>query len=99
MISIEGEEDEDIIAYVVTEQSFESSYEKLTADMTGYIERRIGEFAVPHRFILTEELPRTRTGKIVRRLLRRIADGTISPQEDLSHVANPHAVDKLINKS
>ena len=98
VISIEGEEDEDIIAYVVTEQSSESNYEKPIADMTGYIQRRIGEFAVPVRFIFTEELPRTRTGKIVRRLLRRIADGTISSQEDLSHVANPHAVDKLLNK-
>ncbi len=98
VISIDGEEDEDIIAYVVTEQSSESNYEKPVADMTGDIERRIGEFAVPVRFIVTDELPRTRTGKIVRRLLRRIADGTISPQEDLSHVANPHVVDKLINK-
>ena len=98
VISIDGEEDEDIIAYVVIELSSESNYEKLVADMTGYIKRRIGEFAVPVRFIVTEELPRTRTGKIVRRLLRRIADGTISPQEDLSHVANPHSVDKLINK-
>lgn len=98
VISIDGDEDEDIIAYVVLEQSSESKYKKLVADMTGYIQRRIGEFAVPVRFIFTEELPRTRTGKIVRRLLRRIADGTISSQEDLSHVANPHAVDKLINK-
>jgi len=99
VISIDGEADEEIIAYVVTEQSSESNYEKLVVDLTGYIERRIGEFAVPARFIFSEELPRTRTGKIVRRLLRRIADGTISSQEDLSHVANPHAVDKLINKS
>jgi acetyl-CoA synthetase len=62
------------------------------------IARRIGEFATPTRFIFSSELPRTRTGKIVRRVLRRVVSGDISSDEDLSHVANPQAVEELIRK-
>ena len=98
VVSIEGEEDEEIIAYVVTEKLAEAAHDTLISDLTNYIEQRIGEFAKPARFVITEELPRTRTGKIVRRLLRRIAAGSMNAHEDLSHVANPEAVDKLINK-
>ena len=60
--------------------------------------KRIGEFAVPTQFIFTTELPRTRTGKIVRRILRRVVTGDITVDEDMSHVANPHAVEEIIRK-
>jgi len=66
--------------------------------LSGSVERRIGEFALPTSYVFSDELPRTRTGKVVRRLLRRIATGALSGEEDLSHVANPQAVGKLVRK-
>ena len=96
VVSIGGEEGEEIIAYLVIEQTEQNGYTSIESDLTGYIIQRVGEFAVPTRYIVTDELPRTRTGKVVRRLLRRIATGDIGADEDLSHVANPDAVKKLV---
>jgi acetyl-CoA synthetase len=91
-----SEEGEEITAFLVVEKSPETTDTALESEISQTIERRIGEFAVPTRYVFTDELPRTRTGKIVRRILRRIATGTMTVDEDLSHVVNPHAVKKLI---
>ncbi|MCE5249738.1 AMP-binding protein [bacterium] len=98
VVSVGDDEGENIIAFLVLERSAEADRDALISELSGYIERRIGEFAMPTRYIVTEELPRTRTGKIVRRILRRIASGNMSIDEDLSHVVNPHSVDRLISK-
>ncbi len=80
----------------MVDSASESSISAFRKELSDYVTRRIGEFAVPDTFIITSELPRTRTGKIVRRLLRRVATGDISPEEDLSHVANPESIDKIM---
>lgn len=91
-----SEEGGEITAFLVVENPLETVDAALESELSQTIERRIGEFAVPTRYFFTDELPRTRTGKIVRRILRRIATGTMNVDEDLSHVVNPHAVKKLI---
>ena len=91
-----GEEGGEITAFLVVDNPPETSDAVLESELSQTIERRIGEFAVPARYVFTDELPRTKTGKIVRRILRRIATGTMNIDEDLSHVANPQVVKKLI---
>ena len=103
VVSVDAEEGETLVAFLVFEKSIveksgEPDISELEAELTRSIELRVGEFTLISRFIVSPELPRTRTGKIVRRVLKRIAVGDISSDEDMSHLANPGAVDELIRK-
>ncbi|HUT62351.1 MAG TPA: hypothetical protein VMZ04_00195, partial [Anaerolineae bacterium] len=103
VVSVIIEESDNLIAFLAVEQRrFEqeqnSDFSLLESELTGYIVKRIGEFALPNRYVFVRDLPRTRTGKIVRRILRRIAKGDITQDEDLSHIVNPDSVDKFIRE-
>jgi acetyl-CoA synthetase len=47
----------------------------LAAELTDWVTKKIGRFAVPERIIFAADLPKTRSGKIMRRLLRDVAEG------------------------
>jgi acetyl-CoA synthetase len=73
-----GQSDEDsgqaICAFVTLQGDLEGTDEIVEA-IRGTVASRIGKFARPKRIIWTDDLPKTRSGKIMRRLLRDIADG------------------------
>ncbi|HEY8502810.1 MAG TPA: acetate--CoA ligase, partial [Solirubrobacterales bacterium] len=73
-----GESDEDtgqaICAFVTLRGDIEES-EDLVDGIRGTVAERIGKFARPKRIVWADDLPKTRSGKIMRRLLRDIADG------------------------
>jgi acetyl-CoA synthetase len=73
-----GQADEDtgqaIAAFVTLVGSTEPS-DQLVEDIRGHVADRIGKFARPKRIIWADDLPKTRSGKIMRRLLRDIAEG------------------------
>jgi len=73
-----GQHDEDtgqaIVAFVTLEGEIEGDEETVEAIRVTVAER-IGKFARPRRVIWTDDLPKTRSGKIMRRLLRDIAEG------------------------
>ncbi len=73
-----GQADEDtgqaICAFVTLNGDTEPS-EELVEGVRGSVARRIGKFARPKRIIWADDLPKTRSGKIMRRLLRDIAEG------------------------
>jgi acetyl-CoA synthetase len=73
-----GQADEDtgqaICAFVTLQGSLEGS-DELIEGIRGTVATRIGKFARPKRIIWADDLPKTRSGKIMRRLLRDIADG------------------------
>jgi acetyl-CoA synthetase len=73
-----GQSDEDtgqaICAFVTLRGGTEPS-DELVEGIRGVVATRIGKFARPKRIIWAEELPKTRSGKIMRRLLRDIAEG------------------------
>ena len=73
-----GQHDEDsgqaIVAFV-TLQGELSGDERTVAGIRDTVAARIGKFARPKRIIWAEDLPKTRSGKIMRRLLRDIAEG------------------------
>jgi acetyl-CoA synthetase len=73
-----GQQDEDtgqaIAAFVTLEGSYEPS-DDLVVEIREHVAVRIGKLARPKRIIWAEDLPKTRSGKIMRRLLRDIAEG------------------------
>jgi acetyl-CoA synthetase len=73
-----GQSDEDtgqaICAFVTLQGNAEES-EELVEDIRATVAERIGKFARPKRIIWADDLPKTRSGKIMRRLLRDIAEG------------------------
>jgi acetyl-CoA synthetase len=103
VVSVEAEDGEMLVAFLVLDKSIMEksgapNIAELKTELARSIEQRVGEFTVISEFIVAPELPRTRTGKIMRRVLKRIAVGDISGDEDLSHLANPGTVDELIRK-
>jgi acetyl-CoA synthetase len=68
----------------------------LKHELAALLRRRIGPIASPDAIQWAEDLPKTRSGKILRRLLQKIAGGQINNLGDLSTVANPSLVDVLI---
>ncbi|MCW3068106.1 MAG: acetate/CoA ligase, partial [Solirubrobacterales bacterium] len=73
-----GQHDEDtgqaIVAFVTLQGTLEGD-ESTIEGIRGTVADRIGKFARPKRIIWAEDLPKTRSGKIMRRLLRDIAEG------------------------
>ena len=70
-----------------------SADEELQKDLIQLVDKRIGKFARPEKIIFSSDLPKTRSGKIMRRLLRSIADG-----DDLGNIttlADPSVVDEI----
>ena len=73
-----GQHDEDtgqaIVAFVTLQGDLEGD-ERTVEGIRATVAERIGKFARPKRMIWTDDLPKTRSGKIMRRLLRDIAEG------------------------
>jgi acetyl-CoA synthetase len=73
-----GQQDEDtgqaIAAFVILEGELEGD-ERLESEVREHVAQRIGKLARPRRIIWTADVPKTRSGKIMRRLLRDIAEG------------------------
>jgi acetyl-CoA synthetase len=65
----------------------------LREELRGQVAREIGPVAKPRHVLLVPDLPKTRSGKIMRRLLAQIADGT--PLGDVTSLQNPWAVDEI----
>lgn len=80
----------------VTLSSGPEMRERAQESLSEWLDLRIGPLAVPDVFQWAEELPKTRSGKILRRLLQRIAAGQIGDLGDTTTVANPASLDKLI---
>jgi acetyl-CoA synthetase len=74
-----GQQDEDsgqaIAAFVILEGEIDEGDDELEQEILDLVAKRIGKFARPKRIIWTADVPKTRSGKIMRRLLRDIAEG------------------------
>jgi len=65
-------------------------------EILGYVNQHIGPIAKPDKIQLVSGLPKTRSGKIMRRILRKIAEGEIQNIGDTSTLLNPEIVDEII---
>ncbi|MEI9697136.1 acetate--CoA ligase [Moellerella wisconsensis] len=86
-----------IYAYVTLNHGEEPSPE-LYADVRQWVRKEIGPIATPDILHWTDSLPKTRSGKIMRRILRKIATGDTSNLGDTSTLADPSVVEKLLEE-
>ncbi|WP_324034551.1 acetate--CoA ligase [Aeromonas caviae] len=86
-----------IYAYVTLIAGAEPSRE-LHKEVKEWVRKEIGAIATPDVIHWAEGLPKTRSGKIMRRILRKIATGETDSLGDISTLADPGVVDKLIRE-
>ncbi|MCE2594686.1 acetate--CoA ligase [Motilimonas cestriensis] len=86
-----------IYAYVTLNAGEEPTPE-LHAEVKQWVRKEIGPIATPDVLHWAEALPKTRSGKIMRRILRKIATGDTGTLGDTSTLADPSVVDKLIEE-
>jgi acetyl-CoA synthetase len=84
-----------IYAYVVPKKGIAAS-EALRAALIAQVRREIGPIATPDYIQWAEALPKTRSGKVMRRILRKIAVNELDDLGDTSTLADPSVVDALI---
>jgi acetyl-CoA synthetase len=70
----------------------------LVKELVLQVRKTIGPFAAPKRIILVGDLPKTRSGKIMRRILRKISAGEGDQLGDLSTLADPSIVESIKEK-
>jgi acetyl-CoA synthetase len=95
-----GQSDEDtgqaICAFVTLEGEDDEGSEELVAELREHVAERIGKLARPKRVIWSGDLPKTRSGKIMRRLLRDIAEGR--ELGDVTTLRDPDVMKQLERK-
>ena len=84
-----------IYAYV-TLNSGEAASDALRTELVKWVRAEIGPIAAPDAVQFAPGLPKTRSGKIMRRILRKIAEGDVSSLGDTSTLADPAVVDDLV---
>jgi acetyl-CoA synthetase len=85
-----------IYAYV-TLMAGEQPSEELRKELVLWVRKEIGPFASPDLIQFSPGLPKTRSGKIMRRILRKIAEDEFGNLGDTSTLADPAVVDDLVN--
>jgi acetyl-CoA synthetase len=86
-----------ICAFCMLTNGFDETPE-LVAELRMSVRTEVGAFCMPDLIVVTPSLPMTRSGKIMRRILRKIVCGEIDSLGDTSTLADPSIVDTLINK-
>jgi acetyl-CoA synthetase len=84
-----------IYAYVTLMSGLEPN-DELTAAIIKMVRSEIGPHASPDKIQFTDGLPKTRSGKIMRRILRKIAEGEVDKLGDISTLADPLVVEYLV---
>jgi acetyl-CoA synthetase len=69
---------------------------ELKKELMNHVRKEIGPIAVPDKIQFAPSLPKTRSGKIMRRILRKIAENDIGSLGDTSTLADPSVVDSLV---
>ncbi|MEW6221547.1 MAG: acetate--CoA ligase [Thermodesulfobacteriota bacterium] len=86
---------EGIYVYVTLKEGIEPT-DELAKILRGHVRTMIGPIATPDKMQFSPGLPKTRSGKIMRRILRKIAKGDVSDLGDTSTLADPTVVDSLV---
>ncbi|AKC86492.1 acetate--CoA ligase [Pseudoxanthomonas suwonensis] len=86
-----------IYAYV-TLKAGEASSDELLKELVAWVRKEIGPIATPDHLQWAPGLPKTRSGKIMRRILRKIAENAPDQLGDTSTLADPSVVESLVNE-
>ena len=84
-----------LYAYVTVREGVEKT-DALAKELVQHVRKEIGPIAQPEEIQFADALPKTRSGKIMRRILRKIAEGAINELGDTSTLADPHVVETLV---
>jgi acetyl-CoA synthetase len=84
-----------IYAYVTVNADVAAD-EALRSELVQWVRKEIGPIATPDVIQFAPALPKTRSGKIMRRILRKIAEGDVSNLGDISTLADPAVVEDLL---
>mgnify|MGYP005854880297 FL=1 len=84
-----------IYAYVICDMKNRTE-ENLVNEIKDTVSKIIGPIAKPDKIQIVPGLPKTRSGKIMRRILRKIAEGTLDSMGDTSTLLDPEVVEKII---
>jgi acetyl-CoA synthetase len=95
-----GRQDEDsgqaVVAFVTLEGEENEGSDELVDSIREHVAKKIGKFARPKEIVWAADLPKTRSGKIMRRLLRNIAEG--DEVGDVTTLREPGVMDDLASK-
>ncbi len=69
---------------------------ELKNELITHVAKEIGPIAKPDKIQFADSLPKTRSGKIMRRILRKIAQGNFQEIGDTTTLADPSVIEKLI---
>ncbi len=84
-----------IYCFVTLKQGYEPSA-ALKKTLIGHVRKEISPIATPDKMQFSDALPKTRSGKIMRRILRKIAEGEVEAIGDTTTLADPSVVESLI---
>jgi acetyl-CoA synthetase len=82
-----------MVAFVTLKENHGRQLDSVEVELSDLVVKKIGKFATPERIIYAADLPKTRSGKIMRRLLRDIADG--SAMGNVATLADPTVLEAL----
>ena len=87
---------ESVFAFVVLKETVSATKEEIVAQVRKDVRKHVAGYAVPEFLLFARGLPKTRSGKVMRRLLRQIAKGDTQNLGDTSTLADPSVVDHLL---
>lgn len=86
-----------IYAFVTCEKLTDEEKKNIENEIKNTVLKEIGAFAKPDLIQLVSGLPKTRSGKIMRRILRKIGEGDATNLGDISTLLDPNVVEEIIN--
>ena len=85
-----------LAAFVVVRGGAAAAPDDLRGELAAHVGRQLGRYAAPDLVVLVSDLPKTRSGKVMRRILRKIATGEHEQLGDVSTLADPSVIDSLL---
>src|SRR6185437_14832596 len=85
-----------LYAYVILDNT-EMDHEEARKIINAAVTKEIGSFAKPEKIQFVKGLPKTRSGKIMRRIIRKIAEGEMHNLGDTTTLLDPAVVDEIKN--
>lgn len=88
-----------IFAFVVAKDGADADEEAFASEVRSQVRKVIGPVASPDQIVAARALPETRSGKTMRRILRKIAAGETDGFGDTSTLLDPTVVEELLEKT
>ncbi|TNM94961.1 hypothetical protein fugu_017720 [Takifugu bimaculatus] len=87
---------EGVFAFAVLKQGVDTQHGDVSQQLKDTVSKKIAKYASPDHIQFVKRLPKTRSGKIMRRVLRKIVEGDLEGLGDLSTLDDPTAVQEII---